>query len=154
MDVSGNVVAYVPDNGGSAFEYTFNLPDIDCDNCTLQIMQVMTEKLPWGPENGDDLYFWCADISITASAGTGGAGGAAAASSSSSASAGVGGGDATGGAGGADDPSTTTGSNPTPVFQEEEGCTLSGSPQGDGTAGWLVFAGLLALATRRRRQHD
>lgn len=38
------------------------LPNMECDNCTLQFMQVMTND---GTYNGDpDLYFNCADITL------------------------------------------------------------------------------------------
>lgn len=38
------------------------LPAITCDNCTLQLIQVMTDKVPYG--NGDDLYFACSDLTL------------------------------------------------------------------------------------------
>lgn len=42
--------------------YTINvrLPDVPCTRCTLQVIQVMTDKAPYG--DGNDLYFQCADI--------------------------------------------------------------------------------------------
>lgn len=42
------------------------LPDKECDNCTLQIIQVMSEasKAPYDPSatNADDLYYQCVDL--------------------------------------------------------------------------------------------
>lgn len=44
------------------------LPNMECDNCTLQFMQIMTDGGP-GSYNGDpDLYFNCADITLAANA--------------------------------------------------------------------------------------
>lgn len=62
------------------------LPDVECDNCTLQLIQVMYDKqgngfggASGGPDDNDDLYYACADIvlegpSVTADAGEAGAG--------------------------------------------------------------------------------
>ena len=74
MAVTGNIIAYVPDTGGSQFEYTFTLPNQECARCSLQLIQVMTDKLGNGWGN-DDIYYWCADISIQQPTGTGGTGG-------------------------------------------------------------------------------
>ncbi len=42
------------------------VPDIVCDTCVLQVIQVMTDKAPYG--DGNDLYFQCADVEIVANA--------------------------------------------------------------------------------------
>lgn len=43
------------------------LPNIECDNCTLQFIQVMTDKPPYTIDvNSDDIYFNCADIVLKA----------------------------------------------------------------------------------------
>lgn len=49
-------------DGVAAYEQTITLPDIECDNCTLQVVQVMTDKAPYG--DGNDLYYQCADITL------------------------------------------------------------------------------------------
>lgn len=36
------------------------LPDVECQACTLQLIQVMTDKPPF--DGGDDFYFQCADL--------------------------------------------------------------------------------------------
>lgn len=36
------------------------LPDVECDNCTLQIIQVMTDHGVYG--DGDDIYYQCVDL--------------------------------------------------------------------------------------------
>lgn len=43
---------------------TVTLPNIACERCTLQIIQVMYDKRPY-TIGGDDNYYRCADIAIT-----------------------------------------------------------------------------------------
>ena len=56
------------DVGGDDRRYTqeITLPSVECDNCTLQVVQVMTDKAPYG--DGNDLYYQCADIVLSESA--------------------------------------------------------------------------------------
>lgn len=42
---------------------------LECEACVLQLIQVMTDKPPWGPEGGNELYYQCADIRIVVGAG-------------------------------------------------------------------------------------
>jgi len=49
--------------GKKTYSQEVTLPDVECDNCTLQVVQVMTDKAPYG--NGDDLYYQCADLVLT-----------------------------------------------------------------------------------------
>lgn len=52
----------IPDiNGQRARSHTITLPDMECDACTLQLIQTMPDRSP--PSN----YFSCADIRLTAS---------------------------------------------------------------------------------------
>lgn len=45
------------------------LPNIECANCTLQVIQLMTDKCPYTANaQSDDIYFKCADITLSASA--------------------------------------------------------------------------------------
>jgi hypothetical protein len=37
------------------------LPDLVCDNCTLQVIQVMYDKPPYTTP-GNDIYYQCADL--------------------------------------------------------------------------------------------
>ncbi|MGE0548861.1 MAG: SCE4755 family polysaccharide monooxygenase-like protein [Kofleriaceae bacterium] len=47
------------------------LPNIECDTCTLQFIQVMTDKPPYTVNDAsDDVYFNCADITLSNSAPT------------------------------------------------------------------------------------
>ena len=43
------------------FIATVTLPDITCDNCTLQVIQVMYDKPPYETP-GNDIYYQCADL--------------------------------------------------------------------------------------------
>ena len=43
------------------FVATVTLPDITCDNCTLQVIQVMYDKPPYVTP-GNDIYYQCADL--------------------------------------------------------------------------------------------
>lgn len=45
-----------------AYEQQVTLPDITCERCTLQVIQVMTDKPPYG--DGNDLYYQCADLAL------------------------------------------------------------------------------------------
>jgi len=55
---------FIPD-GMSSIQVT--LPAIECSNCTLQFIQVMTDKSPYTTTpTSDDIYFNCADITLSA----------------------------------------------------------------------------------------
>ncbi len=55
-------------DGNRRYSVQVPLPDVECDNCTLQLIQVMTDKMPWGPEGGNDIYYQCADIVLSSAA--------------------------------------------------------------------------------------
>lgn len=64
-DVSGGpgvIVDGIFDKNGGDYSLEIELPNIECDNCVLQVIQVMTDKKPYG--DGNDLYYQCADIAI------------------------------------------------------------------------------------------
>lgn len=46
----------------STYTQEITLPDVECENCTLQLIQMMTDKPPYG--DGNDIYFSCADIAL------------------------------------------------------------------------------------------
>ncbi|MCW5804500.1 MAG: lytic polysaccharide monooxygenase [Deltaproteobacteria bacterium] len=51
-------------DGTLSTDITF--PNMECDNCTLQFIQVMTDKPPYTVDaNSDDVYFNCADITLS-----------------------------------------------------------------------------------------
>ena len=60
-------IADLPTGGAASFDIT--LPDIECDNCTLQVIQVMYDKPPFG--DGNDMYYQCADLTLRQGAGGG-----------------------------------------------------------------------------------
>lgn len=51
----------IEDRDGGDYSAEITLPDIECDNCTLQVVQVMTDKPPY-TLGGNDLYYQCADL--------------------------------------------------------------------------------------------
>ena len=55
--------------GNTNYSVEVTLPNTPCDNCTLQLIQVMTEEMPY------ESYYNCADLVLTPSEGSGGAGG-------------------------------------------------------------------------------
>lgn len=56
--------------GGRPYTQDITLPDIECENCTLQIIQLMTDKppytLPTDAGGSNDIYYQCADIRLAA----------------------------------------------------------------------------------------
>jgi uncharacterized protein (TIGR03382 family) len=138
-------------DGNPRYSMQIELPDIECDNCTLQLIQVMTDKPPWGPGGGDDIYYQCADLVLSPDAPAEPAPGCGAAAGGEDAGpdpggepdaggasdAGSGGGE--GGDGTSGDPPDTSG---------EGGCAASGS--GSGIAGLLIALAALTLVRRRR----
>lgn len=53
----------IADKGPGDREYvvTVTLPNLTCDNCTLQVIQVMYDKPPYVVP-GNDIYYQCADL--------------------------------------------------------------------------------------------
>jgi hypothetical protein len=49
------------DYGEQDYVATVTLPNIECDNCTLQVIQVMYDKPPYETP-GNDIYYQCADL--------------------------------------------------------------------------------------------
>ncbi|MBI5509415.1 MAG: lytic polysaccharide monooxygenase [Deltaproteobacteria bacterium] len=49
--------------GGGTYEVQVTLPDLECERCTLQVIQVMTDKPPYG--DGNDIYYQCSDLVLT-----------------------------------------------------------------------------------------
>jgi uncharacterized protein (TIGR03382 family) len=60
------------------------LPSVECDNCTLQLIQMMTDKPPYASDtSSDDIYFACVDLVLSVSAPAPDAGGTGAGNPSS-----------------------------------------------------------------------
>jgi hypothetical protein len=53
----------IPDKGRDERDYavTITLPNVTCENCTLQVIQVMYDKPPYTTP-GNDIYYQCADL--------------------------------------------------------------------------------------------
>lgn len=60
----------IADKAGGHYTQQVTLPDAECANCTLQLMQIMTTTEPY-----DSFYYQCADIAISANGGGSGSGG-------------------------------------------------------------------------------
>ncbi|HEX6241493.1 MAG TPA: SCE4755 family polysaccharide monooxygenase-like protein [Polyangiales bacterium] len=55
---------------GQVREWHVKLPDIECENCTIQVMQVMEDPAGHGPFDGmSDLYYRCVDVVLRKGAG-------------------------------------------------------------------------------------
>ncbi len=64
-DVGGSIVLKdrIPDG---TLTTTVTLPNVECANCTLQFIQVMTDKPLYTVDAlSDDIYFNCADITLS-----------------------------------------------------------------------------------------
>ncbi len=131
-DVSGGpgvLVDGIADMQGGDYSMDVQLPNIECDNCVLQVIQMMTDKPPYG--DGNDLYYQCADIALVGVVeGTGsGEPGSTGSGETGGSSAGETGGSAgeTGGAG------SVTGDQPTSAGSESATGTGTGSESATGT---------------------
>lgn len=65
------LVDQIPDrnvNGGGDRTYSqeITFPDVECDNCTLQLIQIMTTSIPY-----NSFYFQCSDIQLSRAGGGG-----------------------------------------------------------------------------------
>lgn len=60
-DLIPDVGGAVP-SGGRPYSFEITLPDIECTNCTLQLIQMMTEGGQY--DSNSDLYYQCADITL------------------------------------------------------------------------------------------
>ncbi len=140
------------EDGKQFYAYDVTLPDVACTTCTLQLIQVMTDKPPWGPAGGTDIYYQCADLVLDPAAGggsgttgggsTGGgdAGGSASTSTSTAATS------ATGGAGS----STGTGDGGA-SNGGEDGCSCAAGGRSPGLVPPVLLAAA-ALRPRRKRR--
>ena len=52
----------ISDQRGGQYSAQVTLPDLECERCTLQLVQVMYDKPPYG--DGNDLYYQCADLAL------------------------------------------------------------------------------------------
>jgi hypothetical protein len=174
-----NLNPHLAGQAGPNYSWQVTLPDVECDNCTLQVIQVMEDNFFHGdfnPVQGDpndnpyipDIYHQCIDLVLTrnAPAGAGGdtssGGGGASTGSAGAESAGASGGgaggtgspsDASGGAASGGDVGSQAGSGSSASNGAAAGSTGSG---GEGTTtafdeGSSGSAGSCALHTARDR---
>lgn len=98
------------------------LPNIECDKCTLQVTQLMTDKLPYTNDPAsDDIYYQCADITLRAGATT-------------------------------PPPGPGPMPDPVPTGEDGEPAETTGGCTTGGAAGGAVALGLLGLVARLRRR--
>lgn len=143
---TSDIQVTIPDEQAGGLEsVTITLPDTPCEECTIQLRQLMT-----GAPN--PYYYSCASISIVEGAGptgSGGAGGAPSGSGSGGAPGPTGsGGDGGNPVGGSSDDDGEPSAVPNPT---SEGCSATGSSLAGAPGGVLVVAGLLLALSRRRR---
>jgi MYXO-CTERM domain-containing protein len=62
----------IADEADHAYRFELTLPDIECESCTLQLVQVMYDKPPFG--DGNDLYYNCIDLVLVEGGGDDGGG--------------------------------------------------------------------------------
>ncbi len=55
----GTMVEPIVDKSGGHYTQQITLPNTPCDNCTIQLVQVMTTQVPY-----NSFYYQCADIKI------------------------------------------------------------------------------------------
>lgn len=123
-DVQGGMPA-----GGRPYSLEITLPNIECNNCTLQLTQLMTDKPPYTTDAlSNDIYYQCADITLSATAPDAGP--------------------PPGNDGGT--PGGNDAGNPATGDEVGGGCCSTGSD----TNSWslLVLGAVITLALRRRRR--
>ncbi len=60
-DDTGTVLMDLIPDGAREVTLEVPLPDVECDNCTLQIIQVMYDKRPY-VSGTNDIYYQCVDL--------------------------------------------------------------------------------------------
>lgn len=152
------------------YSETITLPNVQCTNCTLQVVQVMTDKQGNGWGN-DDLYYQCADIVLAggdggapvvdggASSSSSSSGGASSSSSSSGGSGSSSSGAASSSSSGTPATSSSSGSTGEPTTAannsgDDDGCNVHGertTPAGLGALALAAVALVLGRIVRRRK---
>jgi MYXO-CTERM domain-containing protein len=174
MDVADPSEAGLSMASPHTWEFQIQLPNMTCDNCTLQVIQVMNgiTTTPVMDPAPLSTYYSCADIRLVAAGsidegegGTGsggtGSGGSANAGEAGGPSAGGSGGAPAGGRGGAATGGSATGGSATADGgsgvvadgddeEDDSGCSFRASA-GRSAAGWALALFGLAAAVRRRR---
>jgi len=159
----------IADRPDQTYAVEITLPNIECTHCTLQVIQLMTDKPPY-VINTDDVYHQCADLVLKADAGgaggasaggTGGSGGVSNGAGSGGASAGNGFGGVSGTATGAAGMATSAGGASAgsgggqlidngAVNNDSSGCALGSSRPAASGIGALFLLLCAGIARRRR----
>jgi hypothetical protein len=133
---------HVEASGEKPQETSITIPDIECDNCTLQMLQYKYAQPPY--TDPSSFYYQCADIVISSSAEPTPPNGG----SSAQAGSGTGSGTA-----GSSSPTTGGGGSGAPPAKDTEdgGCSIASRRAPKGTATMWVALALLLIPRRRRR---
>jgi hypothetical protein len=130
----------ITDKDGGMYTVSVTLPNVECERCTLQLIQVMVQPnvMSWNPAPDQDIYYTCADIVLRRSGGGGGSGGmgGSGVGGSGGASAGSGG---AGGSGGAS--AGTTGLGGTGTGGSSGGASGGVAPTGGVSTGGALTGG-------------
>ncbi|HEY0707962.1 MAG TPA: SCE4755 family polysaccharide monooxygenase-like protein [Polyangia bacterium] len=126
-----------PSNVMREFQVTF--PNVTCQNCTLQLLQMMTDKPPFGPGGGDDFYRQCADIVLAGAPASGGDAGTDGPSADAGVSVDASGSGGSAGTGG--NPGGSGGQAGVPVGGSGGGLGAGGAAAGGSGAGGGVASG-------------
>jgi uncharacterized protein YcnI len=135
-----NLSPHLAGAADARYTWAVKLPNVECDNCTLQIIQVMQDDQfhgPYDPTPGvgiEDIYHQCIDLVLKNGA------------PMDNGDAGVGGGGGSGGGGSGGNPGTGGSGAP-----HAGGCSFVGDAALGGLGGALVGVALVALGYRRRR---
>ena len=114
----------IPDMKGGMYMAEVTLPDVECDTCTLQLIQVMKDKPPFG--DGNDMYYQCADVVLMGM-------GASSTSDGTTGSTGTTGDETTG--------DETTGGGTNSGGSSSEGSSSGGSSSGGSSSGGATTGG-------------
>jgi MYXO-CTERM domain-containing protein len=117
-----NLEPHLAGQSKGTYSFQVKLPNVQCENCTLQLLQVMEDTIHGAyntdPNEGSlpDVYYQCIDIKLVGPLeGAGGTAGAA------------------------------------PAAEDDGGCSVS-SRQASGAAGLMIALGLVGALGRRRRR--
>jgi MYXO-CTERM domain-containing protein len=170
MDVADPGEAGLSTTNPRVWEFQVRLPEMTCDNCTLQVVQVMNNNTTTEVADPAEFstYYACADIRLVAagslnegggsggSANAGEAGGPSSGGAAGSGGAAAGSGGATGGAAGSTMGTAGSGTAASGIAddgdeEDDSGCAFRAS-ENSSAAGWaLALLGLAAALRRRQR---
>jgi hypothetical protein len=154
----------IPDEPDKTYEVEVTLPNVTCTSCTLQVIQVMTDKNPgdcganiadwdWEPDpvtGSNEIYFRCSKLVLEEG------GGPTSSTTGAAGSGGAAGGPTSGGGGGAGPTSgngaagVTSGGEPVAFADDDEGGCSFAAPPGSSRFSVALIAALVLARLRRR----